>query len=229
MKLWLSLAFALLWTFSKAQQFDITYTSESVKAHIGETVQNSFRIRNNDTKTLTLIIRKLPSALGSTQRSLLCLNNTCSEELTIKLEPGQTISDLLVSFYTGLSAGLSTSRFIVVNKNNQSETLEFDMNFSIEEYEDRKSIYTSPFITLHDVYPNPAVESAQIDYKIHESKPKYSVIVRNLLGNIVGEYPLNQAESVLKMRTEDLNPGIYFFSLYIDHESVMTHKMMVKK
>jgi hypothetical protein len=82
---------------------------------------------------------------------------------------------------------------------------------------------------MHDVYPNPAVESAQIDYKIHETKPSYTVVVRNLLGNIVGEYPLDPAEVKLKMRTEDLNAGIYFFSLYIDNESVMTHKMMVKK
>jgi hypothetical protein len=149
--------------------------------------------------------------------------------VTIKVEPGQTLSDVVVSFYSGLSAGLSTSRYVVFNKNNPAETLEFDLNFSIEEPEERRSIYTSRLITLHDVYPNPAVESAQVDYKIHEAKPTFTIIIRNLLGNIVGKYTLDPSEGKLKMRTEDLNAGIYFFSLYIDNESVMTHKMMVKK
>ncbi len=229
MKVWLSLAFALLWTCSQAQQFDVLSSSESIKASIGETVQSSLRLRNNDTKTLTLGIRKLPSSLGSTQRALLCYKDVCSEELTLKLEAGQVLSDVTVSFYAGLSAGLSTTRYSIYNKNNPSESVEFDLNFTVEEPEERRSIYTSKFITMHDVYPNPAIESAQIDYKIHDSKPAYTVIVRNLLGNIVNEYPLDPLDVKLKMRTEDLNTGIYFFSLYIDNESVMTHKMMVKK
>lgn len=229
MKVWLSLAFALLWTFTQAQQFDVLYTSESVKAGIGETVQSTLRLRSNDSKPLYLVIRKIPYSLGSTQRSLICLKDVCGEELTLKLEPGQLITDIQISFYSGFSPGHSTSRYVVANKYNPSEAVEFDLNFAIEEPELRRSIYTSRSITMHDVYPNPAVESAQIDYKIHETKPSYTVVVRNLLGNIVGEYPLDPAEVKLKMRTEDLNAGIYFFSLYIDNESVMTHKMMVKK
>ena len=229
MKVWLSLAFALLWTFSQAQQFDVIYNTEAIKTSIGETVQSNLRLRNNDTKTLTLAIRKLPSSLGSTQRTQICVKDVCAEEVTVKVEPGQILNDVLVSFYSGLSSGLSASRFIVYNKSNPSESYEFDLNFSIEEPEERRSIYTSSLITLHDVYPNPAVELAQVDYKIHELKPSYIVIIRNLLGNIVGKYTLDPSEGKLKMRTDDMNTGIYFFSLYIDNESVMTHKMMVKK
>lgn len=229
MKALLSLACVFIGAYLQAQHFDVLYTTESVKASIGETLQSSLRIKNNDSKTLTLVLRKLPSSLGSTQRSFLCQNGNCHEELVIKVEPGQTTSDLSISFYTGLSAGLNTSRYVVFNKNTPSDAVEFDVNFVVQEPEERKSIYTSRFITLHDVYPNPVIESAEIDYTIHEPKPKYTVIIRNLLGNIVNEYPLDEAENKIKMRTEDLNAGIYFFSLYIDNESVMTHKMMVKK
>lgn len=229
MKVWLSIAFTLLWASSQAQQFDVLYSTESVKAGIGETVQSTLRLKNNDSKPVYLVIRKLPYSLGSTQRSLICHKEVCGEELTLKLEPGQLVTDIQISFYSGLSPGMSISRYLVANKYSPSEAIEFDLNFTVEEPELRRSIYTSRFITMHDVYPNPAVESAQIDYKIHETKPTYTVIVRNLLGNIVSEYPLDPAEVKLKMRTEDLNTGIYFFSLYIDNESVMTHKMMVKK
>jgi hypothetical protein len=229
MKVWLSIAFTLLWASLQAQQFDVLYASESVKAGIGETVQSTLRLRNNDSKPVYLVVRKVPYSLGSTQRSLICHKDVCGEELTLKLEPGQLVTDIQISFYSGLSPGLSTSSYVVANKYSPSEAIEFDLNFAVEEPELRRSIYTSRLITMHDVYPNPAVESAQIDYKIHETKPSYTVIVRNLLGNIVSEYPLDPAEVKLKMRTEDLNTGIYFFSLYIDNVSVMTHKMMVKK
>ena len=48
-------------------------------------------------------------------------------------------------------------------------------------------------------------------------------------GNIVGEYDLNPSETLLRIKTEDLNAGIYFYTLYLDNESVMTRKLIVKK
>jgi hypothetical protein len=231
-RLWL-LACLLGWVSTRAQQFDVGYNHDILKATIGETVQTPIRIRNNDSKPVTLVIKKLPSELGSTQKSFLCFDKNCTDprndELIIRLEPAQLITDLTLTVEAGLSAGLSTMRYSIVAKNNPSSATDIEFTFSVEDMPERKSIYNSRYITLHDVYPNPAVEVAQIDYKIHELKPRYSVIVRNLLGNIAGEYKLSHDETRLKMRTEELTPGIYFFTLYIDNEGVVTRKMMVKR
>lgn len=230
MKVWLSLALVSLhWLALQAQQFNVSTTTEPVKATIGEIVQTPLRIRNNDTKTLTLVLRKIQSELGSTQKSTFCINGQCKEEIQLKVDPGQTIQDIVVAFEAGLAEGISSSRYVVLNKNIPTEMVEFELNFSVYEADPDRSIYESKFITLHDVYPNPAIETAQIDYKIRESHPTYTIIVRNLLGNIVSRYPLDVLETKLKMRTDELNPGIYFFTLYIDNEGVMTRKMMVKR
>lgn len=219
----------LSWVTTQAQQFDVSLASETIKAGIGETVQSGLRIRNNDSKALNLIIRKAHSNIGSTQFVQICQNGYCAEELHLKLESGQNINDVLITFDAGLAAGIGSMRYVVINKNNPQEAIEFDVNFSVEEFSERKSIYDSHLITITDAYPNPAVESAQLDYKIHKIQPSFNIILRNLLGNVVGNYQLNAAETKLKMRTDDLNAGIYFFTLYVDGEGVLTRKIMVKK
>lgn len=230
MKVYLLLLLVLLsWANTQAQQFDVNLSTETLKAGIGETVQSGLRIHNNDNKVLNLIIRKSQSNMGSTQFVQICHNGNCAEELSLRLEPGQSTNDLLITFDAGLVEGISSARYVVINKFNQNEAVEFDVNFSVEEFAERKSIYDSHFITLTDAYPNPAVESAQVDYKIHKSQPSYNIILRNLLGNVVGDYRLAASETKLKMRTDDLNAGIYFFTLYVDGEGVLTRKIMVKK
>jgi Secretion system C-terminal sorting domain len=230
MKVYLLLLSVLLsWANAQAQQFDVILSSETLKAGIGETVQGGLRIRNNDNKALNLLIRKSYSNMGSTQLVQICLNGNCAEELHLRLEAGQSTNDLLITFDAGLAAGISSARYVVINKNNQNEAVEFDVNFSVEEFAERKSIYDSHFITITDAYPNPAIESAQVDYKVHKTQPSYTIILRNLLGNVVGDYQLSALETKLKMRTDDLNAGIYFFTLYVDGEGVLTRKILVKK
>jgi hypothetical protein len=231
-QLWLPIFF-LVGLSGQAQQFEVTYSHEVLKATIGESIQAPVRIRNNDSKPITLILKKLPSDLGSTQKSFFCIDKYCTypgtDELVIRLEPGQTIADVVVTIEAGLSAGTSTSYYSISSKNNPASTTDFEFTFTVEDVPERKSVYHSKYLTLHDVYPNPAVEFAQIDYKIHELKPVYSIVVRNLLGNIVGQYKLISDESRLKIRTDELTPGIYFFTLYIGNDGVVTRKMMVKR
>jgi hypothetical protein len=234
MKAWLLLALTtLLCTTAVAQKFVVNSPSESIRTIIGETTQASLRIRNNDSKALTLVIRKIQSNLGSTQKSYYCLNGNCNdtktEEIAMRLEPDQVLSDLYIGLDAGLSSGISSVRYSVYNKANPSESVEFDLNVIVDEMTERKSVYNSKFITLHDVYPNPAIETAHIDYKIHLKEPTYTITIRNLLGNVMSKYTLETIDSKIKIRTDELNTGIYFFTLYIDNEGVMTRKMMVKK
>jgi hypothetical protein len=45
----------------------------------------------------------------------------------------------------------------------------------------------------------------------------------------MGEYELPSFESQAKILTGNLNAGIYFYTLYIDGEAVMTRKLIVKR
>jgi hypothetical protein len=84
-------------------------------------------------------------------------------------------------------------------------------------------------MTLHDVYPNPVVDHAVVDYRILNDQVKAKIVIHNLLGNVVGEYALPSMENYVRFRTEGLSAGIYFYTLYIDNEGVMTRKLIVRK
>jgi hypothetical protein len=107
--------------------------------------------------------------------------------------------------------------------------MEFTVNFTVTEKPEKQSLYSSRFINLHDVYPNPVTDYAFVEYKILNEQVKAKIIMHNLLGNSVGDYPLPSSESRVRIRVEDLNAGIYFYTLYLDNEGVMTRKLIVKK
>jgi len=231
-KLLAILTFAALTGF--AQGFEITNLQDSYKGIIGETIKAPLRFRNITEKPITLIIRKVTGQIGGTQKNYFCVDNNCLdskvEDYIVKVDPGQTLSNLNISLEAGFVSGASTLKYIVYNKSNPGQPVEFELNFEVEEKPERQqSLYSSKFILLHDVYPNPVVDHAQVEYKILNDQIKAKIVVHNLLGNPVGEYQLPSLENLIRIKTDDLSAGIYFYTLYIDNEGVMTRKLIVKK
>lgn len=215
------------------QGFEMSPTQEMYKGSIGETVRAPLRLRNTTDKPVVVVIRKIQEQIGSTQKNFFCPDGNCLEEkvtdYVVRLEPGQTISNLQIGLEGGLVPGGSFIRYIAFNKANPAQTVEFDLNFSIEEKPQKENIYNSSKITIRDVYPNPSVDHAFVNYNLLSDRTKAKVRVHNIIGNIVGEYDLTSAETILRIKTDELNAGIYFYTIYVDNESVLTRKLIVKK
>lgn len=215
------------------QGFEIAPIQESYRGMIGETIKAPLRFKNTSDKPITLIIRKVYEQIGSTQKKYFCVDNNCLdakvEDYILKVEPGQTVTNFYVALDAGLNQNESTLRYLAYNKSNPGQSLEVDLNFSVEEKPDKATIYNSRHITVYDVYPNPAVEIANLAYKLTSDQVKAKILVHNILGNIIGEYALSSLETLVRIKTEDLSPGIYFYTLYVENEGVMTRKLIVKK
>jgi hypothetical protein len=215
------------------QGFEIVPLQESYKGLIGETVKVPVRFKNNSDKTITLIIRKVSDQIGSTQKSFFCMGNDCFdpkiEDYMVKVEPGQTQSNFQVALEAGLVPGVSTVRYIAFSKSNPSHSMEFDLNFAVEETQEKQNIFFSKDITIKDIYPNPVLENAYVDYNLISEQVKAKIVVHNILGNSVGEYSLPSGQNIVRIRIEDVSAGIYFYTLYLNEESVFTRKMMVRK
>jgi len=229
--LWLA-SFILITTTLFGQGFEMSGLQEIYRGNVGEVIKAPLKFKNTTDKTITLVIRKVNAQIGATQKNYYCLDNNCLDQkyddILLKVEPGQTLSSLQITLEGGLAANESVIKYIVYNKQTPNDFTEFDINFSVEEKAVKQSIYASHHITLHDVYPNPVSDYAYVDYKILGDRTKARIIIHNILGNSVGEYELPVAESRIKIRTEELNAGIYFYTLYIDNEGVMTRKLVVK-
>lgn len=215
------------------QGFEIAPLQESYKGLIGETIKVPLRFKNNSDKPITLIIRKVTEQIGSTQKKYFCIDNNCLdskvEDYILKVEPGQSVNNFFVALDAGLNRNESTLRYLAYNKSNPNQSIEVELNFEVEEKPDKATIYNSRHITVYDVYPNPAVEEAFLDYDLANDHVNAKILVHNILGNIIGEYALSAMEKRVRIKIEDQSAGIYFYTLYVENEGVMTRKLIVKK
>lgn len=217
----------------QGQGFEVLPLQDSYRGQIGEIVKVPVRFKNTTDKTITLIIRKAGGELGSTQRAFFCFDNNCLdqkiEDYIVKVDPGQTLNTFQVALDAGLAAGESSVQYVVFNRAQPGQLLEFTLNYTVEEKAEKANIYDSRFITLHDVYPNPVSDNATVVYKILNDRVKAQLRLHNLLGNVVADYDLSPQETQLRLRVDDLSEGIYFYTLYLEGESVVTRKLIIKK
>lgn len=216
-----------------AQSFEVSGVQDAYKGVIGDLIRSPLRIKNKTDKTITLVIRRVDTQIGTTQKSLFCPDNNCLdlriEEYLLKIEAGQSIQNFSIGLEAGLAEGFSVVRYTIFNKSNPTESSTIELNYVVEGKSEKSDIYSSKYITIHDVYPNPVIDFANIDYKLHTDEVKTKIVIHNILGNTLTEYELPYLETSIKIPAEQLGAGIYFYTLYIENEGVMTRKLIVKK
>ncbi|HYG02351.1 MAG TPA: T9SS type A sorting domain-containing protein [Chryseosolibacter sp.] len=234
LKILVSIWFLVMALGLNAQSFEIINTPDAnITGFIGEIIKVPLHLKNNSDKTTTLVVRRVSAEIGSSQKNYYCIDDNCLDakvdDYIIKLNPGETISSVNIALEAGLTHAISELRYVVFNKSNPADLYELNMNFSVDERTEKPTIYSSSAITLKDVYPNPIIDNAFVDYQISDDEIKAKIVIHNILGNIIETYPLLSSENKLKIRADGLNAGIYFYTLYIDNEGVITRKLVVKK
>jgi len=216
-----------------AQSFEVVNIQETYKGMIGETIKAPIQVKNNSDKPALIVIRKISAQLGSTQKTYFCLDDNCldqrTEDYVVKVEPGQILKSFNVAVEAGLAQGVSTIKYLIYNKSNPAESFEFDMNFTVEERPEKAAIYSSDYIILHDVYPNPVKDIAYAEYRLLSERTKAKLVIHNILGNIMEDLDLPFSENKVKIKAENLNSGVYFYTLYLDNIGLITRKFIVKK
>ena len=217
-----------------SQAFEISNLQDSYKGSVGETIKAPLYFKNTSEKPITIIIRKINDDIRSTQKTYFCLDNNCLDQrihdFSIRVEPGQTLTNFHVALEGGLVEGVnSLIKYVAYNKLSPNQSIELDLNFTVEP-ERASNIYTSRHITLTNVYPNPVIDDfVSVAYKVLSDQIKAKIVIHNILGNLVAESELPSIDNVIKIKAENLSAGIYFYTLYINNEGVLTRKLIVKK
>jgi hypothetical protein len=81
--------------------------------------------------------------------------------------------------------------------------------------------------TISNASPNPADGNTRISYSLPVNT-NGSLVVRNLLGSIAMEFPLNGQSGSVSLNTGDLSNGVYFYSLNIDGVTGSSKKLIVR-
>lgn len=91
-----------------------------------------------------------------------------------------------------------------------------------------EQLYSSEKITVSNIYPNPASEYAEVDYTISSDLRDAKLIVYNVLGSQMAEYPLLKNDTKLRINTREMSTGLYFYQLALEGKKVATKKMLVR-
>jgi hypothetical protein len=125
--------------------------------------------------------------------------------------------------------GFSTVTYLIYDRSNPVSSVQYEITYSVESEQEERIIYNSRAIRVNDVYPNPVTEFAFIDYNVLDDNIDAKVVIHNVLGSIVAEYELPYLETRVKINAEEFNAGVYFYTLYVDNEGVMSRKLIVRK
>jgi Secretion system C-terminal sorting domain len=92
---------------------------------------------------------------------------------------------------------------------------------------DTDKLYVSNSVSFGIAYPNPTSSSVSFDYAVTDDKLVKITIV-NVLGTEVYSAKI-AGQGKLKLSTEALNEGVYFYTLYIDGAAVATKRLMIRR
>ncbi|MBI3220573.1 MAG: T9SS type A sorting domain-containing protein [Bacteroidetes bacterium] len=216
-----------------AQQGETIESHDNLQTTFNQTVRIPLRVKNTTDKPQFYVIRKSKGDLGDTQKGYFCLNNHCLdasiEEFSKRIEPGETLFELYYTLESGIQSGQTSLKFEYFPKGNAQAAQEKNVTVVVEERPTRTYVFQSKEITMYDIYPNPIQFQAFIDYKLHNESVKAKIMIHNILGKNMGEYELTVAETRLKIEADDLLPGVYFYTLYLDNNGILTRKLIVRK
>ena len=117
------------------------------------------------------------------------------------------------------------------------ESLEFNPNAQVARADRRaasierasdENLFSNEWLTVSNVYPNPASDYAEFDYTIKSSEREAKIVICNILGNPISEYNLDKNDRKLRINTRDMPTSVYFYRLAIDGNSVATKKLLVR-
>ena len=231
-RLFFLICFLLVTLASYAQNFELIDTQESYLSTFNQQVRIPIKIKNSTDKAQFYIVRRAKMEQLETQRSYFCIDNNCLEpengEFSKRIEPGETIN-LVYVLETGMLPGQSTFKFEVFQKGSPAEMKEHAVSINVEEKSSRNYIYQSKEITVQEIYPNPVQDVGLLDYKINDALLKAKIVFHTILGKAISDYPLDPSETRVKIFSEEMNSGVYFYTLYINGSGVATRKVIVRK
>jgi len=220
---------------SNAQEIQVVENSTIQTGRIGSVIRVPITIQNTSDRAVYVIVKRMNAIIGSSQKSYFCWSNDCYAEdveklpISRRLEPGESTDEFVSVLAAGLVEGYSTVIYRIYNRDNPSVYIDHEITYQVENKAPERLIYESRAIRINDVYPNPVTEFAFIDYNILDRDAEAKVVIHNVLGSAIAEYDLPYLETRVKINADDLNAGVYFYTLYVDNEGVMSRKLIVRK
>ncbi len=232
-----SICVLLCMLYAPLLEAQVRVLSENIEFNgkIGVSQRKSVIIQNESTNNKEYILKAVRGNIGSSQNVKICIGEQCFDskkdfsKIKLSLSGGELLTDLYLEFFLGNSETKGSFDLYFVNTGNQRDffTIESLYNVHSKTKEELESVHKD--ITMSPVYPNPSQRIANIDYLIKNPSAKAKISINSFIGNPVTEYILDPNQKTLSINVSDFNPGVYFYTLFVDNKNIVTKKLVVKK
>lgn len=221
--------YLLICQIGYSQDFSVVNIESSLIIPHQKTITSTFYVKNyvNENKSFIISLKGSYSQGGST--ALICYKGNCDEKnLEINVDANEASDEIEIKFTGGLSSFKSNMQ-LEVNDSETSNMTTSDIFIEVTNRKKEDIFYSKDEVLVSNFYPNPAVKFANMEYKLKPYQTNAKIVLQNVLGSQVNEYNLDPRENKLRLLTENMSPGIYFYTLFIDEEGLATRKLIVKR
>jgi len=212
-----------------AQDFEVIGLNKNLETNLQSIKSSKFSIKNisNNSKDLSISLDQKLLLGGS--NAVLCYNGNCnSTNIIVKLEANSTSDHIELILRGGLTE-FKSSIPLEIKDLNYRKDLVVDLNIAVSDKVQDEIFFKKDDITFNNFYPNPAIDKAIMHYTLSNDGSNTKIVLQNVLGSVINEYTLDPRDNKLQLETEQLNPGVYFYTLLINDEGLATRKLIVKK
>ena len=219
--------------FAGAQQVHVLSEGVDFSGKIGSSQRKTVILHNESAQPKTYLLRNIKGSIGSSQKMRICLGDQCFDpkkdlaKVMLKLAPGEIYTDLYLEFELGIAETLGSFELVFVNSEALRDFFVVEAKYSVSS--ELKSDFLNKDVKLGDIYPNPSNRVAQLDYTVVNPKAKAKITVTSFIGNPIAEYDLDPTRNSLVIHVADFQPGVYFYTLFVENKNVVTKKLQVKK
>jgi len=191
-------------------------------------------INNNSANILTVnCVRTNVEIIEGTINSF-CFETTCyspfidtaTRQLAIPAESSSAEEDFKGEFFANENLGISIVKYRFYDFNNVDDYTEVVVKYLSSPTAIEEDIAKN--ISLSNAYPNPAINTVNLDYSFDIRFSTASLKIVNLLGSVVKEVEMDQNNSRLSLNVSDMTSGIYFYSVVVNNEIIQTKKLVIR-
>ncbi|WKK80006.1 T9SS type A sorting domain-containing protein [Marivirga arenosa] len=191
----------------------------------------TFKIQNFSNSSKSIRIKHSLDKIQGGGNFTICYDDICNtdnEFLIINIPANSITNDIELTLTGGLS-NLNTITYLEFIDLQIDNVIKKELSLKINEEKQKDIFFEKGDIIVSSFFPNPSVKNAILEYNINPYETEAKITLQNVLGSIIETYELSPDENKLNINTENLNPGVYFYTLSIRDEGLATRKLIVKK
>lgn len=223
-------------SFILSDEINATVTSGAtinINGDTGTIITKKLRITNNTSTNKIIKVKKIIVDTITGSENDFCFGGECQlpsiylSTESVDLSAGQTDSSFEGGYRPHSLTGTSIIRYIFFDVNNTNDSVYINIAYTANIPSGIKDNILKQ-VEFPVVYPNPAHNYANFSWSLASNFNSSRIIIRNLVGSVVKEKIISTQSGKTSIDINDLQNGVYFYSLLINETPYITRKMIIK-